>query len=107
MKDSGFLARDYVAPTICQDGWSTDAPGYFAWTYVNRRSCDRGTICRGLVARFKEGRARVGPDLAVSRVRYLLSGEKLSRPDDERLFTAVVAGELTEKQFGVVLCSKK
>ena len=107
LKESGFLATDSVLPTVCIEKSPTDRPGYTAWMFVHQRWCDRGAICPGLIERFKEDRAKLDFAAAVDKVKMELSGNGLSLPDDERLFAAVLAGEISDVQFGEALCTTK
>jgi hypothetical protein len=43
LKDSGFLSRGYVVPTVCMDKLPSGAPAYPTWAYVNQQRCDPAT----------------------------------------------------------------
>jgi hypothetical protein len=107
LTNAGFLATDYVVPTVCVDKMPGDRPGYTTWMFVHQQWCDRGTLCPVLVERFKEDRAKLGLATAVDHVRRALSDNGLSLPDDEPLFARVLAGKVSDLQFAETLCSTK
>jgi hypothetical protein len=50
LKDSGFLARGYVVPTVCLDKLPTDRPAYVTWMFVDQRLCGQPAMDRSTVA---------------------------------------------------------